>query len=211
MCNRHLALAEAPDLHLILELAETGGEAFAKLALTDDYLELALETADGGLADLHNICLNHRLCAHRPDPRLPHNLPRPARRQWCGRRDSNPHDLRHRNLNPARLPVPPRPRASQRLGPRPCCGGQVHASTLPPRGDGRALGSACSRMGRNFKRTGVRSRSSYCCGRLRGAMVTGLNWPELAASIGRRSITGPRARRAVDVAFAIVRNGTILN
>src|SRR5262249_38093540 len=35
-----------------------------------------------------------------------------------------------------------------------------HASTLPPRGDGRALGSACSRMGRNFKRTGVRSRSS---------------------------------------------------
>ena len=27
---------------------------------------------------------------------------------WCGRRDSNPHGLRHRNLNPARLPVPPR-------------------------------------------------------------------------------------------------------
>ena len=29
---------------------------------------------------------------------------------WCGRRDLNPHDLRHWNLNPARLPVPPRPR-----------------------------------------------------------------------------------------------------
>lgn len=28
---------------------------------------------------------------------------------WCGRRVSNPHDLRHGNLNPARLPVPPRP------------------------------------------------------------------------------------------------------
>src|SRR5664279_770891 len=28
---------------------------------------------------------------------------------WCGRRDSNPHDFRHGNLNPARLPVPPRP------------------------------------------------------------------------------------------------------
>src|SRR3954451_18490199 len=28
---------------------------------------------------------------------------------WCGRRDLNPHDLRHGNLNPARLPVPPRP------------------------------------------------------------------------------------------------------
>ena len=28
---------------------------------------------------------------------------------WCGRRDSNPHILRYWNLNPARLPVPPRP------------------------------------------------------------------------------------------------------
>src|SRR5262249_39042792 len=28
---------------------------------------------------------------------------------WCGRRDLNPHALRHGNLNPARLPVPPRP------------------------------------------------------------------------------------------------------
>src|SRR2546421_5752422 len=28
---------------------------------------------------------------------------------WCGRRDSNPHNFRHWNLNPARLPVPPRP------------------------------------------------------------------------------------------------------
>ena len=28
---------------------------------------------------------------------------------WCGRRDSNSYTLRHRNLNPARLPIPPRP------------------------------------------------------------------------------------------------------
>ncbi len=33
---------------------------------------------------------------------------------WCGRRDSNPHDFHHRNLNPARLPVPPRPREPSR-------------------------------------------------------------------------------------------------
>ena len=32
---------------------------------------------------------------------------------WCGRRDLNPHDFRHGNLNPARLPVPPRPRRRQ--------------------------------------------------------------------------------------------------
>ena len=36
---------------------------------------------------------------------------------WCGRRDSNPHNFRHWNLNPARLPIPPRPqRESIRLG-----------------------------------------------------------------------------------------------
>jgi hypothetical protein len=29
--------------------------------------------------------------------------------QWCGRRDSNPHDSRHWYLKPARLPIPPRP------------------------------------------------------------------------------------------------------
>ena len=29
--------------------------------------------------------------------------------RWCGRRDLNPHDFRHGNLNPARLPIPPRP------------------------------------------------------------------------------------------------------
>src|SRR5713226_8493446 len=34
---------------------------------------------------------------------------------WCGRRDSNPHNFRHWNLNPARLPVPPRPLIA--LGP----------------------------------------------------------------------------------------------
>ena len=28
---------------------------------------------------------------------------------WCGRRDSNSHGLRHWNLNPARLPIPPLP------------------------------------------------------------------------------------------------------
>ena len=30
-------------------------------------------------------------------------------RLWCGQWDSNPHGLLHRNLNPARLPIPPYP------------------------------------------------------------------------------------------------------
>src|SRR3954470_18513514 len=29
---------------------------------------------------------------------------------WCGRGDLNPHDLHRWNLNPVRLPIPPRPR-----------------------------------------------------------------------------------------------------
>ena len=32
-----------------------------------------------------------------------------GRRNWCGRRDSNPHILRYWYLKPARLPIPPRP------------------------------------------------------------------------------------------------------
>src|SRR5262249_55056292 len=34
--------------------------------------------------------------------------------KWCARRDSNPHILRYWNLNPARLPVPPRARGPRR-------------------------------------------------------------------------------------------------
>ena len=32
-----------------------------------------------------------------------------AKGSWCGRRDLNPHGLRHQNLNLACLPIPPRP------------------------------------------------------------------------------------------------------
>lgn len=44
----------------------------------------------------------------------------------CGRRDSNPHGLRHRHLKPACLPVPPRPREAPRAPARGLYG--------PPRG-----------------------------------------------------------------------------
>ncbi len=47
----------------------------------------------------------------RGDPAELRPSPRHGRSRWCGRRDSNPHDVSHWNLNPARLPVPPRPRA----------------------------------------------------------------------------------------------------
>ena len=34
----------------------------------------------------------------------------PCYHSWCGRWESNPHSLRNGILNPARLPIPPRPR-----------------------------------------------------------------------------------------------------
>ena len=37
--------------------------------------------------------------------------------EWCGRGESNPHALRRWNLNPVRLPVPPRPRSVAAFGP----------------------------------------------------------------------------------------------
>ena len=46
-------------------------------------------------------------------------LIRPTGR-WCGRRDLNPHGLRHQNLNLACLPIPPRPPVGLPARPRPC-------------------------------------------------------------------------------------------
>ena len=37
----------------------------------------------------------------------------PGISSWCGRRDLNPHALRHENLNLACLPIPPRPPAER--------------------------------------------------------------------------------------------------
>ena|GEM_PF-6152388 len=37
--------------------------------------------------------------------------------EWCGRRDSNSHTLRHWNLNPACLPISPRPLNQQQGWP----------------------------------------------------------------------------------------------
>src|SRR5579875_1048894 len=48
---------------------------------------------------------------------------------WCGRGDLNPHDLHRWNLNPVRLPIPPRP------PPRPAAAFPAAAGALlaPPR------------------------------------------------------------------------------
>ena len=43
---------------------------------------------------------------------LPLHYTRVLSCKWCGRRDLNSYAFRHWNLNPARLPIPPRPQAS---------------------------------------------------------------------------------------------------
>src|SRR5712671_3789514 len=58
---------------------------------------------------------------------------------WCGRRDSNPHNFRHWNLNPARLPVPPRPPEQPHVRPR--CPSMVPKSVKRFSG-----GQSCSKL-----------------------------------------------------------------
>jgi hypothetical protein len=58
-------------------------------------------------------------------------------KDWCERRDSNPHGRSHRDLNPARLPVPPRSRP---------------ADSRPP---GRGAGDRSTRRTNSFPRVPV--------------------------------------------------------
>src|SRR5437899_7862214 len=50
---------------------------------------------------------------------------------WCGRRASNPHDFRHGNLNPARLPIPPRPQGHLSRARRARTGPALDPPTMP--------------------------------------------------------------------------------
>src|SRR5512142_521561 len=77
-----------------LHLFELAGQAGVEIVLRDDDREFAVQAFGDGRCDLHSS-ISLLPCA-----------------SWCGRRDLNPHDFRHWNLNPARLPVPPRPRPS---------------------------------------------------------------------------------------------------
>jgi hypothetical protein len=62
---------------------------------------------------------------------LGHTQPSAA---WCTRRDLNPHTLRYRNLNPARLPVPPLVRGKE---PSPGGADSPPGPRLPRRGGAR--------------------------------------------------------------------------
>ena len=109
MRNRHLAGTEAVDLHPTLELVKP---------LVDPRLEIGGRDLDANsrLRPSETVsitCIDTIFIL--PNSTGPGQvLENPP--GWCGRRGSNPHDFRHGNLNPARLPIPPRPRHAGRPG-----------------------------------------------------------------------------------------------
>src|SRR5690606_38290934 len=100
-----------------------------------------------------------------PPPVAAHRIAR-GTRGWCERGDSNPHALRHWNLNPGRLPIPPltRPAAPARLPGAPparagTCDHRLRRPVLDP-AERRAPGLETEMPGRSraFPRTGGPSR-----------------------------------------------------
>ena len=125
MFDRHLSGTEAVDADFPLEVGQL---PFSFSARSLAGREMSYSRLSPWLS-VSVTCIVQSALSYYPDPLA--GLPRVAKtssnrplfikrvrrrhtsrrpRDWCGRRGSNPHDFRHRNLNPARLPIPPRPR-----------------------------------------------------------------------------------------------------
>ena len=123
--HRHLAGPKAIDAHAVLEGSKLAGQALLQLGRRQHHLELALEALGQGFRHLHGRITSTSLNATLGNDGSPESAfalvraMQRCRRPWCGRRGSNPHDFRHWNLNPARLPVPPRPRGRGAARPPP--------------------------------------------------------------------------------------------
>ncbi len=108
--DRHLALAEAGHLGGLGKLSQALVDLGRQVARRDDDLELPLQPFGREFRHLHHFT---------------------SISVWCGRRDLNPHALRHENLNLACLPIPPRPpdcRPSRARAFEPCRRAESRAS-----------------------------------------------------------------------------------
>ena len=150
MADRHLAGTEAVETDLVLEVDQLDRRLGIEVGGGNADLELVLQSLGEGFGDLHGV----NLLPLAPGPKWPRQCPinrraasacaggsadpypqrghwpssilqANAESAWCGRRDSNPHNFRHWNLNPARLPVPPRPLADSIIS------GREAASMMP--------------------------------------------------------------------------------
>src|SRR5207245_748683 len=134
MRYRHLAGTEAVKANLVLQIDEARIGLGVEIGRGNADLEFVLQSLGKGFGDLHRRLFRVRpalaepeivkMFGARPDglrqwfgePKSrsgtgsPDIVGQTRESAWCGRRDSNPHNFRHWNLNPARLPVPPRPR-----------------------------------------------------------------------------------------------------
>src|SRR5262249_44025020 len=147
--DRHLAGSEAAQLDAILEFAEPLGHPRLEVGCRYLDLEFALEAVGKSLGDFHGDNLRRSLRS--VDWAVTRRGACVA--AWWGRRDLNPHDFRHGNLNPARLPVPPRPRRRQptcaAAGRRGLYHGQSRRRT-PKIGAGASLLNCGFSMSRGF-------------------------------------------------------------
>ena len=110
--HRDLARAKTRQPDRATELVEPADDLVLKLAGRDDDVELALQPFGAGFGHLHgarplSLRQTHRRTANPTVINIAslQNSSAP----WCGRGDLNPHDLHRWNLNPVRLPIPPRP------------------------------------------------------------------------------------------------------
>ena len=135
MAHRHLAGTETVEADLVLHVDQLRVRLGVEIGRGNADLELVLQSLGEGFGDLHgvnllfafvrpggrtlSICSARGLtaCASGSANQIPRRgsgspefVGQTLSSAWCGRRDSNPHNFRHWNLNPARLPVPPRPR-----------------------------------------------------------------------------------------------------
>ena len=111
--ERNLAGTKARHLDRGAKLGQLGHQLGFDVVGGHHDGKLALQPLGAGFGDLHrfNSLSSARRWAAPPIP-----VPR---KRWCGRRDSNPQGLRHRILNPACLPIPPRPRGAPHVPQRP--------------------------------------------------------------------------------------------
>ena len=131
--HRHLAGPEAGQVDLLREFRKPRRAPAFYVGRRHNHGVRALEAIGKSLGHLHLPIRPIYLCTPRTCPQRP---------RWCGRRDLNPHGLRHQNLNLACLPIPPRPRhpatraafGARRIGTR-----ERGALAQPPAGDKRPL------------------------------------------------------------------------